>query len=155
MQKKPKICFAASSGGHFEQILLLKPLTKEYESILVTEKTNYGLPKSEIKTYFLEQVNRRELSAPVRILKNTWISFKILKDESPDIIITTGVLAVVPLCILAKLMRKKLIFIESYAKIRSGTKTGKLLYHFADHFIVQWESMKEVYPNAYVAGSIY
>ena len=33
-----KIVFAASSGGHLEQLLMLKPLMEKYDSILVTEK---------------------------------------------------------------------------------------------------------------------
>ena len=31
-----KICFAASSGGHFEQLMMLKPLMEKYESFVVT-----------------------------------------------------------------------------------------------------------------------
>ena len=61
----------------------------------------------------------------------------------------------VPLCILAKLFRKKLIYIESFAKVTSPTETGKLLYKFADQFYVQWETMKEFYPNAINVGGIY
>ena len=46
------------------------------------------------------------------------------------------------MCLLAKLFRKKLIFIESFSKITSPTITGKLLYKHADLFLVQWEDMK-------------
>ena len=34
-----KVCFASSSGGHFEQLLMLKPLMNKYESFIVTEKS--------------------------------------------------------------------------------------------------------------------
>ena len=37
--KKLKICFAASTGGHFEQLMMLKPLMKKYDSFILTEKT--------------------------------------------------------------------------------------------------------------------
>ena len=40
-KKKIKICFAASSGGHYEQLMMLKPLMEEYESFVITEKTDY------------------------------------------------------------------------------------------------------------------
>lgn len=30
-KKKIKICFAASSGGHYEQLMMLKPLMKKYD----------------------------------------------------------------------------------------------------------------------------
>ena len=38
---KPKVCFAASSGGHLEELLTLRPLMDRYDSFLVTEKTAY------------------------------------------------------------------------------------------------------------------
>ena len=35
------------------------------------------------------------------------------------------------------------------------TATGKLIYKFADMFIVQWEEMLELYPKAVLGGAIY
>ena len=39
--------------------------------------------------------------------------------------------------------------------INTKTITGQLVYKFADLFIVQWESMKELYPNSTYGGWIY
>lgn len=55
-----KIVFAASSGGHYEQLLMLKPLMEKYESVLVTEKTDYSAGNTGIKTYYMCQINRKE-----------------------------------------------------------------------------------------------
>jgi len=33
-KKNVKICFAASSGGHYEQLMMLKPLMEKYDSFL-------------------------------------------------------------------------------------------------------------------------
>ena len=35
------------------------------------------------------------------------------------------------------------------------TATGKLIYPISDKFIVQWESMKNLYPDAEVGGWIF
>lgn len=153
--KKLKICLAASSGGHLEQILYLSKLGLEKEVFLVTEKTKYDLCTSIEKVYYVNQVNRKEKGVYKYLLQNARISRKILKEEKPDVIITTGVLAIIPLCLIGKLKGIKLIYIESFAKRNSGTLTGKLLYKFADLFIVQWEEMLNVYPKAVYAGSIY
>lgn len=154
--KKPlKICFAASSGGHYEQLMMLKPLMEKYDSFVITEKTLY---ESEVKgenTYYLKQVNRKEKTFVFRMIANAFKSLKIYIKEKPDVIICTGVLAMIPMCLLMKLFRKKLIYIESFAKVTSPTETGKLLYKYADQFYVQWESMKEFYPNAIYLGGIY
>ena len=45
--KNIKICFAASTGGHFEQLMMLKQLMKKYNSFILTEKTHYEVNKSE------------------------------------------------------------------------------------------------------------
>lgn len=153
--KKKKICFAASTGGHFEQLLMLKPLMEKYDSFILTEKTRFSVEEKGKKTYYLKQVNRREISMIWNMLYNLFYSWKILITEQPDVIVCTGVLAMVPMCLLAKLMRKKLLYIESFAKITSPTETGKLLYRFADEFYVQWKPMLKIFPKAKYMGGIY
>ena len=154
-KRKIKICFAASSGGHYEQLLMLKPLMQKYDSFIVTEKTKYNAKVNQKKTYYLSQVNRKEISFIPRMIFNTVKSLLIFILERPDIVICTGVLATIPICLISKLMGKKLIYIESFAKITSATETGKLMYKFADQFYVQWKSMLNIYPKAIYLGGIY
>ena len=154
-KKSKKLCFAASSGGHFEQILMLKPLMDRYDSFLITEKTEYKAEVKGEKMYYLHQVNRKEWLFPLEMIGNSFKSLCIFIKERPDVVITTGVLAMVPMCLLAKLFRKKLIYIESFAKVRSANETGKLMYKFADQFYVQWPQMLEIYPKAIYLGGIY
>lgn len=152
---KTKICFAASSGGHYEQLMMLKPLMEKYDSFVVTEQTDYNAKAKGEKTYYMKQVNRREKTFVWRMVQNVCLSLKVYMKEKPDVVICTGVLAMIPICLIAKLMGKKLIFIESFAKVTSPTETGKLLYRFADQFYVQWETMLKVYPKAIYLGGIY
>jgi UDP-N-acetylglucosamine:LPS N-acetylglucosamine transferase len=154
-EKRLKICFAASSGGHYEQLMMLEPLMREYDSFVLTEKTSYSADKKGEKTYHLRQVNRKKKSFIFKLIANAFASLHIYLKEKPDVIICTGVLAMVPMCLIMKLFKKKLIYIESFAKVTSPTETGKLLYKYADRFYVQWESMKEFYPNAICVGGIY
>ena len=128
---------------------------EKYDSFVVTEKTQYRVSVSGQKMYYLHQVNRKEWTFPIWMVVNSIKSLKLLIQNKPDAVITTGVLAMVPLCILAKLFRKKLIYIESFAKVTSPTETGKLLYKFADQFYIQWEELRSVYKNAIYKGGIY
>lgn len=150
-----KICFAASSGGHYEQLLMLKPLMEKYDSFIITEETLYETKIKNVRMYYLNQVNRKETSFIFRMVLNIVKSLKIYMKEKPDVVICTGVLAMIPICLIAKIAGKKLIYIESFAKVTSATKTGKVLYRFADQFYVQWESMLDIYPNAIYLGGIY
>lgn len=150
-----KIVFAASSGGHFEQLMMLKPLMEKYDSILVTEKTDYSMGKTDVKTYYMKQINRKELLFIPKFIGNSFRALRIIIKERPKVMITTGVLAIIPLALLMKLFGGKLIYIESFAKVTSKTLSGKLLYKFADQFYVQWEEMLELYPDAIYKGGIY
>ncbi|MBW9148504.1 polysaccharide biosynthesis protein [Clostridium sp. CM028] len=150
-----KICFAASSGGHFEQLMMLKPLMGKYESFILTEETQYATSKDEIEQYYLKQINRKEFNMIFKFIVNTILSLIIFIKKRPDIVVSTGVLATIPMCMIAKIFGKKLIYIESFAKINSPTLTGKLLYKYADQFYIQWEELRAFYPNAIYKGGIY
>lgn len=150
-----KICFISSSGGHFEQLMMLKPLMDKYKSFIVTEKTNYKVSGGNRTIYYLDQVNRNEKLFVLKMIKNSLITLKIFIKEKPDVIITTGVLSAIPMCIIGKIFRKKLIYIESFAKVNTPTLTGKLIYKFADQFYVQWRDMLKIYPEAIYRGGIY
>ena len=135
--------------------MMLKPIMDKYGGFIVTEKTTYSVAKSDKKIYYLKQVNRHEKTFIFKMIVNTFKSFKVFFKEKPDLVISTGALATIPMCLISKLFRKKLIFIESFAKINSPTITGKLLYKYADQFYVQWEEMLKIYPNAIYKGGIY
>lgn len=154
MGEKKKLCFAASSGGHFEQLMMLKPLITRYDSFIVTEKTQYGA-EMPTRYYYMLQVNRKQKTCLFRMAFNGMRAVRILWKEKPDVIICTGVLAMIPLCLVGKIFGKQLIYIESFAKVTSPTLTGKFLYKFADRFYVQWEEMLKIYPNAVYLGGIY
>ena len=155
-ETKQKICLVSSSGGHFEQLLCLRKLSEDYDCFRLTEKTKYNKNDKKINHYIM-QVNRKE---PLFLLKMIGIfnkSLYILLKENPDIIISTGALSSIPMMILGHILKKKVIYLESFAKINSPTMTGKFIYKHkvADRFYVQWETMKEIYPDAIYLGGIY
>lgn len=155
MSNKYKICLAASSGGHYEQILMLLPLLDKYDGFILTEKTSYSSKPNKINIHYLFQVNRKEWKCWIELIVNCLASFIIYIKERPNVVICTGVLAMIPMCLIVKLFGGKLIYIESFAKVTSPTETGKLIYKFADRFFIQWEELRSYYPNAEYLGSIY
>ena len=149
-----KICFIASSGGHLDELLMLKSLMEKYDSYIITEKTDYSvLPNSNV--YYVDQINRKEKGFLLNFFRLFRISLKIFMKEKPDIVISTGALASVATCIICKVFRRKLIFIESFADIYSPTLTGRVVHIFSDLFIVQWESLTKFYKKSIYGGGIY
>lgn len=146
-----KICLISSSGGHYEQLKRLKDLELDNDLIWVTEKTEY----SSKADYYLIQTGLKDKWFLPKMIANSIKSIKIWITEKPDYVITTGTMIVIPIALLAKIFRKKLIYIETFARVYDGTKAGKLMYKYADLFIIQWESLQEIYPDAIYGGSIY
>lgn len=150
---KMKVCLVGSSGGHLTHLYMLKPFWQEKERFWVTfdKEDARSLLENErmFPCYF---PTNRSLKA---LFINTKIAYKLLKQEKPDIIISSGAAVAVPFFYLGKLFGAKLIYIEVFDRIDKPTMTGKMVYPISDRFIVQWEEMKKVYARAINLGSIF
>jgi len=157
MGKVKKVLFISSGGGHLYQLMQLDPLIKEYNSLVVTEylPSTQNL-KTKYNTKYLLGGNRR---TPIRyfftFIINFFISFKIFLGFYPDFILTTGVHTAIPMCYIARLFNKKIIYIETIAKVTDRTVSGRIIYPIADLFLVQWENMLNLYPKAKYLGGLY
>ena len=157
--KKKKIMFISSTGGHFNEMSQLKDLLKKYDYYIVTEKTPdkmYLKEKYPNKvSYLVYGTKDYMLTYPFKLLFNCFKSLFLYIKVRPNVIITTGAHTAGPMCCIGKIFGSKIIFIESMANISTKTITGKLIYKFADLFIVQWESMLKLYPKAKYGGWIF
>lgn len=154
MREKAKIMWLASSGGHMEELMMLSSTIKKYDSVLFTEKKGNS-QNCFRKIYIVDQVNRRQKFFWLKFLKLFLKSFKLFLIERPDAVVSTGALVTVPMAIIAKVFGKKLIYIESFARVTEQSLTGKIMYKFADVFIIQWEELRKFYPDAMFLGGIF
>ncbi|MFB4165194.1 PssD/Cps14F family polysaccharide biosynthesis glycosyltransferase [Alteribacillus sp. JSM 102045] len=156
-KKRKKVLFISSVGGHLTQLMQLKPLFEKYDYYLVTEKTEVtaAMKKDHPMSFLVYGARNYPISYLFKFSFNCLKSLGIFLKERPDVVVTTGVHTSVPMCYIAKLFRKKVVFIESFAKTSSPTLSGRLVYPIADLFIVQWETMLKHYPKAVHGGSIY
>jgi UDP-N-acetylglucosamine:LPS N-acetylglucosamine transferase len=148
---KKNILMISSSGGHFEQLNMLRNLKVSYNLIYVTEKTKYHTNAN----HYLLQTGRNDIGFILFSFLNLIISIILLIKYRPKYIITTGAAVAIPIAITGYFFKVKLIFIETIARVNDSTKTANLLYRYSDLFIVQWKELLEIFPNAEYGGSIY
>ncbi len=157
--KKKKVLFISSTGGHFNELIQLKPLFEKYDYHIITEKDRITINEKKIykdKISYLLYGTRARLFKYIFILFiNCWISLYNYMKFRPKYIVTTGTHSAGPMCCIGKILGSKIIYIETFANSTTKTATGKLIYHFADLFIVQWEEMLKLYPKATLGGWIY
>lgn len=151
------VMFICSIGGHLTQMLQIKKIFNNYDYVLITEKTNVTKNiKAKYNMKYLIHGTRKYMFKYLFIeLYNVLKSIIYFFYYSPEVVVTTGTHTAVPMCFIAKFFGRKVVFIESFAKRTTPTKSGKLVYKIADTFVVQWDSLKEVYPKAEVWGWIY
>lgn len=157
--KKKKVLFISSTGGHFNELLQLKPLFKKYDYHIITEKDDmtkgYKEEYGDKISYMLYGTRAHMFKYIFQLLANCFITLFLFIKIRPKYIVTTGTHTAGPMCVLGKIFRRKIIYIETFANRNTKTATGKLIYKFADLFIVQWEEMLELYPKAVLGGAIY
>lgn len=155
--RKKKVMFISSTGGHLTQLLELKSIFEDYNYVLVTEKTDVTKSmKDKYKMSYLKYGSRKYmlkyiLVALFNLIKTIFLFIKF----RPQVIVTTGTHTAVPMCYIGKIFGKKIIYIESFAKRNSPTLSGRMIYPIASTFVVQWENMLKFYPKAKYWGGIY
>lgn len=154
-----KVLFVSSTGGHLNELLQLKPMFKKYDSYIITEKTETNL---KLKEEYHDKINfliygtkHKPFTYFFKLIYNFFKCIYFWFKIKPDVIISTGAHTGGLMCLVGKILGSKIIYIETFANIKTKTITGKLVYKFADLFVVQWESMLELYPKAVCWGWIF
>jgi len=154
-----KVLFISSTGGHLSELMQLQSMFNKYDFHIVTEKTKsnmYLLDKYPKRVnYLVYGTKSKIITYPFKLLYNCFKSLFIYLKVRPKVIVTTGAHTAGPMCCIGKLLGSKIVYIETFANSETKSVTGKMVYKFADLFIVQWEGMLKLYPKAVYGGRIF
>lgn len=156
-----KILVILGEGGHTAQLLrLIDLLGDRYEYHYIVSKED-NLSANRINIHGpIRRVSRprskdtTKLGTVLRTILSGLQSLWILLRVRPAAVLSAGPAIVVPVSILAKLFRVRVIFIETGSRISGLSLTGRILYRWADLFFVQWPQLAEKLPDAIYAGRL-
>ena len=135
-----KIALVCSQGGHLNEMLFLMEAFKKHDIFFITYK-NPTTRALKYKKYVVENIGTN-----IRMMIKAFFQvFKVLIKEKPDLIVSTGSEIAIPPYILARFMRIKTIYIESWCRIKTKSGTGRILYYFSNVFLVQWPELVKLY----------
>ncbi len=152
MKKKTKICLACLAGGHLRELqLAIRDIPLRWDCYWLTLKTTSTKKFMEGKEHvFLVNFQPQRKWT---LFANCLQAFFWVLVKRPDVIITTGAGVTVPTIFFAKkLLGTKIIFINSAADVTCPSKTPIWIEKYADLFLVQWEELKTIFPNAIYCG---
>ncbi|XP_004523963.1 UDP-N-acetylglucosamine transferase subunit ALG14 homolog [Ceratitis capitata] len=84
-------------------------------------------------------------------------SFWLVWRDQPKLLLCNGPGTCLPFCIATYIWKRlgrlhsntKIVFVESWCRVRTLSLSGKLLRPFLDLLVVQWPALAEKYKNAY------
>jgi UDP-N-acetylglucosamine:LPS N-acetylglucosamine transferase len=151
-----KICIVCSAGGHFSEALRATEKIEHKKYFVTYYNDTIKEFARNNKVFFVTHPRHCALIPRLMLFARNCIeSALILLKERPDLIISTGADVAVATCIIGKLFRSKLIYIEAGGYVTSKSLSGRIIYPFADLFLVQWEAAKKNFPNAIYGGPLF
>lgn len=132
-----------SPGGHLAQLERLLDAFDGHELSLVTyHSPRDPQPISGVSnTYLVPYIG----TSPMRLVRAMPTFLRALYRQRPQVLVSTGSEIAIVLFFLAKLVGTKTLYIESLSRVRSRSGTGRIVYHVADRFFVQWEPLLDHY----------
>lgn len=144
-----RTCWAYSPGGHLAELERATQGLRFLDRFDVTFAGGRPAAEPARRTYHVCHPRRSVPRTCLNLLQSLWIVLR----ERPRLVVSSGADVAVPVCILARLAGAKLIYIETAGELRPSL-SGRLLYPFADLFIVQWPEKLEAFPRAVLAQGL-
>lgn len=149
MPKSLRVLAVASSGGHWVQLMRLRPAWHGCDVAYLTTNESYG-------DALREEVQQDGLPPPrfhVTVSANRWQKLRLLRQlfdicrvvarERPAVIVSTGASPGYFAIRIGKMLGARTVWVDSIANAGemslAGIKAGK----FADLWLTQWESVAE------------
>jgi len=134
----PRLLVGASGGGHWIELLRLRPAFAGFDVAYVSTFDSYAEVVAGQRYYTVPDASRFRLKtfAPVFVR-----ALLILWKERPAAILTTGSAPMLPFIVLGRLFAAKTIWIDSIANAEHISTSGRIAKRFAHRCVAQWPNV--------------
>jgi hypothetical protein len=151
-QPEPRGLLVASSGGHLLELVHLSSGLPELEwhwvSFDTPDARHLLAGRSVVFAHHPTNRNVRNL------LRNLVLAWQVARRLRPSIVISTGAGVAVPFLWVARIFGARVIYVESFARTKGLSLTGRLVRPVAHRLFVQWPGARHGAKTEYV-GSIF
>ena len=144
----------ATPGGHLTELkAIARALEDEYSLLWLSYRTVRTVEARD--TILLPDPGASRIRIMLSAVRLFVLCLKLFVRLRPVAVLSTGSIIALPVFVVAKLNRVTSIYVESVARIRTRSLTGRLLYPLATHFLVQDPGLVDVYGDkACYAGAL-
>ncbi len=147
-----RVLIVCSSGGHLTQALALKEWWLAHDRSWVTLPTEDA--RSRLVGEQVVEAHYPTVRNLPNLVRNFGLARRVLAETRPDLVFSTGAAIALPFFIQAHRYGTTTVFLEPVDRITTASLSGRLVYPFADRFLVQWPSLREIYPDAIDIGVV-
>jgi UDP-N-acetylglucosamine:LPS N-acetylglucosamine transferase len=145
-----RILAVASAGGHWQQLMLMRPAFEGAQTLFVT--TLAGLPEQHgiTESVIVPDCNRNDRLGAIR---NAIAMRRVIRRYRPDVVISTGALPGVIALAFGRLHGARTIWVDSVANAEEMSLSGRLARRLATLWMSQWPHVADA-TGAEYAGSV-
>lgn len=133
--KKIKVLAISSGGGHWVQLLRLRPAYEDCAVTYATVRDGYRLEVPGEDFHLIPDSNRfKKLDLLHCALAVLWLVWRL----RPDVVITTGAAPGYFGVRFGKMLGARVIWIDSVANVEELSMSGAMAGTFADLWLTQW-----------------
>lgn len=152
-----KLIVGASAGGHANDLdTLLSRAGALWPVQPEAYVTTAAVRKAEIearglRVHLLSEADRR---TPWRGLRAVWQARRVIREERPDVVITTGAMPMVFLSAWARLAGAKVVWVDCISQTEVLSVSGRIAKRFVDLTLTQWPEVAARTRGVEYAGEV-
>lgn len=148
--RRKKILAISSGGGHWIELLRLRPAFKGHFVVYATVSEAYRAHVPGAPLRVIPDVTRWDRLGLVRCAAQV---LRVLLEERPDVVVSTGALPGFFGIVIAKRLGMRTIWVDSLANVEELSMSGQRVGPHADLWLTQWPELARENGPCY-AGTV-
>lgn len=148
-EKRPKILALSSGGGHWVQLLRLRPAFEGCEVTYATVDASYRADVANSKFCLVPDGN---IWSKLNLLKSAIGVMWVLIRVRPDVVITTGAAPGFFAVRFGKWLGARVVWVDSVANAEELSNSGRNVGSFVDLWLTQWPELARERGPSYMGN---
>lgn len=140
-KSRPKLLAVSSGGGHWVQLLRLRPAFEGSEVAYATVRPGYRADVGDAEFHLIPDGNFSNKMSLVRVALGVML---LVIRTKPDVVVSTGAAPGYFALRFAKWFGARVVWIDSVANAEELSMSGRNAGGFADLWLTQWSHLASV-----------
>ncbi len=138
MSRPQRILAVASGGGHWVELMRIRPALEGGETTYVTVRREYARDVPDARFFVVNDATRwNKIALLMMAAKLLYIIVRV----RPDVVITTGAAHGYFALRFGKWLKARTVWLDSIANGEELSMSGRITGRFADLWLTQWEHL--------------